>query len=97
MSEGSGAGDRREHLEVLDDRSQGEGGQELQAAEDENHANQQADEQAVVLRLGKVNATRTDPGMYFKLPFADQLTRYSKKLIEYDADPVAVVSLASHP
>lgn len=51
-----------------------------------------ADEQAVVLRLGKVNATRTDPGMYFKLPFADQLTRYSKKLIEYDADPVAVVT-----
>ena len=56
-----------------------------------------ADEQAVVLRLGKVNATRTDPGMYFKLPFADQLTRYSKKLIEYDADPVAVVSRASQP
>lgn len=51
-----------------------------------------ADEQAVVLRLGKVNATRTDPGMYFKLPFVDQLTRYSKKLIEYDADPVAVVT-----
>ena len=51
-----------------------------------------ADEQTVVLRLGKVNATRTDPGMYFKLPFADQLTRYSKKLIEYDADPVAVVT-----
>ena len=51
-----------------------------------------ADEQAVVLRLGKVNATRTDPGIYFKLPFVDQLTRYSKKLIEYDADPVAVVT-----
>lgn len=51
-----------------------------------------ADEQAVVLRLGKVNATRIDPGMYFKLPFVDQLTRYSKKLIEYDADPVAVVT-----
>lgn len=51
-----------------------------------------ADEQAVVLRLGKVNATRAEPGLYFKLPFIDQLTRYSKKLIEYDADPVAVVT-----
>ncbi len=51
-----------------------------------------ADEQAVVLRLGKVNATRAEPGLYFKLPFIDQLTRYSKKLVEYDADPVAVVT-----
>ena len=52
-----------------------------------------ADEQAVVLRLGKVNATRAEPGLYFKLPFIDQLTRYSKKLIEYDADPVAVFTI----
>ncbi|MBP6333310.1 MAG: protease modulator HflC [Aminivibrio sp.] len=51
-----------------------------------------ADEQAVVLRLGKVNATRSEPGMYFKLPFIDQLTTYTKKLIEYDAEPVAVVT-----
>lgn len=51
-----------------------------------------ADEQAVILRLGKVNATRAEPGLYFKLPFIDQLTRYSKKLVEYDADPVAVVT-----
>lgn len=51
-----------------------------------------ADEQAVVLRLGKVNAIRAEPGLYFKLPFIDQLTRYSKKLVEYDADPVAVVT-----
>jgi len=51
-----------------------------------------ADEQAVVLRLGKVNATRAEPGLYFKLPFIDKLTRYSKKLVEYDADPVAVVT-----
>jgi membrane protease subunit HflC len=51
-----------------------------------------ADEQSVVLRLGKVNSTKTEPGLYFKLPFVDQLTRYSKKLVEYDADPVAVVT-----
>ncbi len=51
-----------------------------------------ADEQAVVLRLGKVVATRVEPGLYFKLPFIDQITKYTKKLIEYDADPVAVVT-----
>ena len=50
------------------------------------------DEQAVVLRLGKVTATRTEPGLYLKVPFMDQITRYSKKLLEYDADPVAVVT-----
>ena len=51
-----------------------------------------ADEQAVVLRLGKVVAARIEPGLYFKLPFIDQITKYTKKLIEYDADPVAVVT-----
>ena len=51
-----------------------------------------ADEQAVVLRLGKVVAARVEPGLYFKLPFIDQITKYTKKLIEYDADPVAVVT-----
>ncbi len=51
-----------------------------------------ADEQGVVLRLGKVVASRTEPGLYFKLPFLDQLTRYTKKLIEYDAELVAVVT-----
>ena len=51
-----------------------------------------ADEQGVVLRLGKVVASRTEAGLYFKLPFLDQLTRYSKKLIEYDAELVAVVT-----
>lgn len=51
-----------------------------------------ADEQAVVLRLGKVTAARTEPGLYFKIPFIDQITVYSKKIVEYDADPVAVVT-----
>ncbi len=37
------------------------------------------DEQAVVLRLGKVTAARTEPGLYFKIPFMDKITVYSKK------------------
>lgn len=51
-----------------------------------------ADEQTVVIRLGKVVASRTEPGLYFKLPVLDQVTHYSKKIVEYDADPVAVVT-----
>jgi len=51
-----------------------------------------ADQQVVVVRLGKVVASNTEPGLYFKLPFLDRTVTYTKKLIEYDADPVAVVT-----
>ncbi len=51
-----------------------------------------ADKQVVVVRLGKVVASNTEPGLYFKLPFLDRTVTYTKKLIEYDADPVAVVT-----
>nr|HPI98584.1 protease modulator HflC [Synergistales bacterium] len=51
-----------------------------------------ADEQVVVIRLGKVVASNTEPGLYFKVPFMDRTVKYTKKLIEYDADPVAVVT-----
>lgn len=50
------------------------------------------DEQAVVLRLGKVVASLQEPGLYFKAPFVDSLTKYTKRLMEYDAAPVAVVT-----
>lgn len=51
-----------------------------------------ADEQAVVLRLGKVERAVREPGLYLKLPFLDTLVRYPKRLVEYDAAPVAVVT-----
>ena len=40
--------DRAERLEVLDDRSQRHRGEELQAAEDQDHPDQEADEEAAV-------------------------------------------------
>ncbi|KAK0329309.1 hypothetical protein LTR94_037332, partial [Friedmanniomyces endolithicus] len=42
---GSDPGRTGEHLEMLDDRTQGQGGEELQPAQDEDDADQQADEQ----------------------------------------------------
>ncbi|WP_051464408.1 protease modulator HflC [Aminiphilus circumscriptus] len=51
-----------------------------------------ADQQAVVLRFGKVVRSVRDPGLYLKMPFADVVERFTKRLIEYDADPVAVVT-----
>lgn len=50
------------------------------------------DQKAVILRLGKVVASKTEPGLYMKVPFMDKVTKYTKKLIEYDAEPVAVVT-----
>lgn len=51
-----------------------------------------ADQQAVVLRFGKVVRSVLDPGFYVKMPFVDVVERFTKRLIEYDADPVAVVT-----
>ncbi len=50
------------------------------------------DQQAVVLRLGKIVGTTTEPGLHFKIPFMDSARIFTKRLIEYDADPVAVVT-----
>ncbi len=52
----------------------------------------QADQQAVVLRFGKVVRSVRDPGLYLKMPFVDVVERFTKRLLEYDADPVAVVT-----
>ena len=41
-----------EHRQVLDDRAQGQGGEEGQAADDQDHADQQAHEQRAVGRAG---------------------------------------------
>lgn len=50
------------------------------------------DEQMVVTQFGKIVRSVTEPGLYFKMPFVSRLTSYTKKLIEYDADPVSVVT-----
>ncbi len=50
------------------------------------------DQQAVVLRFGKAIRVIQQPGLYFKLPMADSVVKYTKKLLEYDAAPVTVVT-----
>ncbi len=50
------------------------------------------DQQAVVLRLGKIVGTTAEAGLHLKIPFVDSVNLFTKKLIEYDADPVAVVT-----
>lgn len=44
-------------------------------------------EQALVLRLGEPQRTVREPGLYFKLPFADRVEYSDKRLLDYDAAP----------
>jgi len=50
------------------------------------------DEQVVVTQFGKIIRSVKEPGLHFKTPFITMLTSYTKKLLEYDADPVSVIT-----
>ncbi|WP_068347732.1 protease modulator HflC [Kosmotoga arenicorallina] len=41
-------------------------------------------EQAVVLRFGEIVKVNTDPGLYIKQPFIDNVVRFEKRLLVYD-------------
>ncbi|MDH3230221.1 MAG: protease modulator HflC [Alphaproteobacteria bacterium] len=45
-------------------------------------------EQAIVLRFGKVEKTVREPGLYFKIPFADEIVFYEKRILDLDPAPV---------
>jgi membrane protease subunit HflC len=45
-------------------------------------------EQAIVLRFGKVEKTVREPGLYFKMPFADEIVFYEKRILDLDPAPV---------
>ena len=51
------------------------------------------DEHVVVTQFGKIIRSVSEPGLYFKTPIITELRRYTKKLIEFDADPVSVPTL----
>lgn len=42
--------------------------------------------QAVVTRFGRIVNTRTEAGLYFKIPFADMITVYPKRILSLDGD-----------
>ncbi len=51
-------------------------------------------EQVVVTRFGKLVGTpKTEPGLYFKLPFFDQTTYFPKNLLQWDGDPGQIPTL----
>ena len=44
-------------------------------------------EQAVVTRFGKIVKTETEAGLKFRMPFVDNISRYSKRILSWDGDP----------
>lgn len=45
-------------------------------------------EQVVILRFGKVQKTVKEPGLYWKLPFTDEVIRYENRILDLDPAPV---------
>ncbi len=45
-------------------------------------------EQAIVLRFGEIEKTVQEPGLYFKIPFADEVVLYEKRILDLDPAPV---------
>lgn len=49
-------------------------------------------EQVIVIELGKPKRTVTKAGLHFKLPFVENVVRFEKRLLEYDAEPRALIT-----
>jgi membrane protease subunit HflC len=47
---------------------------------------------AIVVELGKPVRTVTDPGLYFKVPFIQEVTFFDKRLLTYDASAQDVIT-----
>ena len=47
-------------------------------------------EQTLNLRFGEVKATRIQPGLYWKTPFAENALKLDKRILRIDAPPVAM-------
>ncbi|MCB9994251.1 MAG: protease modulator HflC [Hyphomicrobiaceae bacterium] len=47
-------------------------------------------EQAIVTRFGAIVSTASSPGLYFKVPFIDNVQLVEKRLLRYDLDDITV-------
>jgi len=48
-------------------------------------------ENAVVIRLGKPKRVVSNPGLYVKMPFVDDVRYFDKRLLDYDAAPKGII------
>ena len=50
-------------------------------------------DQAFITRFGKIQGKpKTEPGLYFKIPFIDKLRRFEKRILEWDGHPSEVTT-----
>ena len=50
-------------------------------------------DQAFITRFGKIEGKpKTEPGLYFKIPFIDKLRRFEKRILEWDGHPSEVTT-----
>ncbi|MGM0509157.1 MAG: protease modulator HflC [Fusobacteriota bacterium] len=49
-------------------------------------------EQGIVTRFGDPIRVITEPGLKFKVPFVDKITRFDNRLLEYDASPREIIT-----
>ena len=47
---------------------------------------------AIVVQLGKPVRNITTPGLYFKMPFIQDVTYFDKRLLDYDSSPQEVIT-----
>jgi membrane protease subunit HflC len=47
---------------------------------------------AIVVQLGKPVQTATEPGLYMKVPFIQEVTYFDKRLLDYDSEPQDVIT-----
>ena len=47
---------------------------------------------AIVVQLGAPVTNITEPGLYFKVPFIQEVTYFDKRLLDYDSEPQDVIT-----
>jgi membrane protease subunit HflC len=50
-------------------------------------------EKALVLQFGQVKAQKENPGLYFKIPFIQEVVRYDDRILSLDTQPLEVTPL----
>lgn len=50
-------------------------------------------EKALVLQFGQIKAIRDEPGLYFKIPFIQEVVRYDDRILGLDVEPLEVTPL----
>jgi membrane protease subunit HflC len=50
-------------------------------------------DQALVLRFGDFNRSTQTPGLNVKIPFVEEVTKYDKRLLRFDAPPEPLITL----